>query len=106
MNTTLRWYWFSSPQTFFGLAGKMIPVFAALALGLAAIGLYIAFLVVPTTYDYPELTAAALFEAAKSYGELKQVDQASKLLERLQREFTGTPWADAAKELHAKLKGA
>ena len=41
-------FWFSSPQTFFGLAGKLIPVFVALAVVLGAIGLYIAFLVAPT----------------------------------------------------------
>jgi len=64
-----------------------------------------ALLVVPTTYDYPELSAAALLEAAKAYGELKQRDQANRLLDRLQREFTGTPWAEAAKELQGKLKG-
>ncbi len=63
-----------------------------------------ALLVVPTTYDYPELTAAALLEASKAYGELKQLDQANKLLERIQREFTGTPWAEAAKELQGKFK--
>ncbi len=64
-----------------------------------------ALLVVPTTYDYPELTAAALFEASRGYVELKQLDQANRLLERLQREFGGTPWAEAAKELQGKLKG-
>lgn len=63
-----------------------------------------ALMVVPTTYDYPELSAAALLEAAKAYGELKQRDQAIRSLERLQREFTGTPWAEAAKELQEKLK--
>jgi len=63
-----------------------------------------ALLVVPTTYNYPELTAAALFEAARAHGELKQIDPATKLLERLQREFANTPWAEAAKELQAKLK--
>ena len=64
-----------------------------------------ALLVVPTTYNYPELTAAALYEAARAHGELKQIDPATKLLERLQREFTNTPWAEAAKELQGKLKG-
>ncbi len=57
-----------------------------------------AFLVVPFTYDYPELTAASLFEGAKAYEELRQFDQAIRLLDRLQRDFQGTPWADAAKE--------
>src|SRR4051812_4485319 len=39
---------FSSPQTFFPLAGKMIPFFAWTSVVLAAIGLYIAFFMAPT----------------------------------------------------------
>src|SRR6187200_2579498 len=39
---------FSSPQTFFPLAGKMIPFFAVAAAVLAAAGLYIGFFVAPT----------------------------------------------------------
>ncbi len=60
-----------------------------------------AFLVIPTTYDYPELRAAALLEAGKAYLELKQVEQANRQFERIIREFPGTMWAEAAKE---KLK--
>jgi heme exporter protein C len=41
-------YWFASPQTFYPLAGRMIPLFAALAAVLGAIGLYIGFFVAPT----------------------------------------------------------
>jgi heme exporter protein C len=41
-------FWFAAPQTFYPLAGKMVPLFAALAVVLGAIGLYIAFLVAPT----------------------------------------------------------
>jgi heme exporter protein C len=41
-------FWFASPQTFYPLAGKMVPVFAALAIVLGLIGLYIAFLLAPT----------------------------------------------------------
>jgi heme exporter protein C len=41
-------FWFSSPQTFYPLAGKLVPFFTALAVALTAIGLYIAFLVAPT----------------------------------------------------------
>jgi heme exporter protein C len=44
----LNLFWFSSPQTFYPLAGKMIPWFTVLAIALTAIGLYIAFLVAPT----------------------------------------------------------
>jgi heme exporter protein C len=39
---------FASPQRFYQLAGKMWPVFAALAALLTAIGLYIGFFVAPT----------------------------------------------------------
>ena len=41
-------FWFSSPQTFFPLAGKMTTWFFVIAAVLAAIGLYIAFFVAPT----------------------------------------------------------
>ncbi len=41
-------FWFSSPQTFFALAGKMTPWFSVLAAVLAAIGLYIGLFVAPT----------------------------------------------------------
>ena len=41
-------YWFASPQTFYPLAGRLIPWFIALATLLAVIGLYIAFVAAPT----------------------------------------------------------
>lgn len=41
-------FWFASPQTFYPLAGRMLPFFAALAIGLGLVGLYIAFLLAPT----------------------------------------------------------
>ena len=41
-------WWYSSPQTFYGLAGKLMPWFAALAAILTVIGLYIGFFVAPT----------------------------------------------------------
>ena len=42
------WFHFSSPQTFYPLAGRMQPWFAALAALLCAAGLYISFFVAPT----------------------------------------------------------
>jgi heme exporter protein C len=39
---------FAAPHVFYPIAGKMVPVFAALAAVLAAIGLYIGFFVAPT----------------------------------------------------------
>ncbi|HEX2830504.1 MAG TPA: heme ABC transporter permease [Burkholderiales bacterium] len=44
----LNAFTFASPQTFFPLAGKMVPYFAWAAAVLAAIGLYIGFFVAPT----------------------------------------------------------
>ena len=41
-------FWFASPQTFYPLAGRMVPLFGALAAVLGLVGLYIAFLVAPT----------------------------------------------------------
>lgn len=45
-----RWhfFWFSSPKTFYPLAGRLVPYFGALAAVLCAIGLYISFFVAPT----------------------------------------------------------
>jgi heme exporter protein C len=43
-----RWLWFASPATFYPLAGKMLPVFATLAVLLCAAGLYVGFFVAPT----------------------------------------------------------
>jgi heme exporter protein C len=42
------WLRYSSPQAFFPLAGRMIPVFAALAAVTGSAGVYLAFFVAPT----------------------------------------------------------
>jgi len=42
------WFYFSSPQTFYPLAGRLQPWFAALAILFCAVGLYISFFVAPT----------------------------------------------------------
>ena len=42
------WYYFSSPQSFYPLAGVLQPWFAGLAVALCAVGLYISFFVAPT----------------------------------------------------------
>lgn len=44
----INWYKYASPVSFYGLAGKLIPGFAALAVILFVIGLYIGFFVAPT----------------------------------------------------------
>ncbi|HLB13831.1 MAG TPA: heme ABC transporter permease CcmC [Burkholderiales bacterium] len=50
----VNWFRFSSPQSFYPLAGGMVPWFAAAAAVLAAIGLYIAFFVAPTDFQQGE----------------------------------------------------
>ena len=43
----VHWFKFASPQSFYGLAGKLWPWFAAVATLLAAVGLWISFFVAP-----------------------------------------------------------
>jgi heme exporter protein C len=50
----VNWFRFSSPQTFYPLAGQMVPWFAAAAAILAALGLYIGFFVAPTDFQQGE----------------------------------------------------
>ncbi len=65
-----------------------------------------ALLVVPFTYDYKEYSAVALLEAARAFTELRQNDQAARLLRRVLRDHPQTPWADAAKDRLERLKGS
>jgi tetratricopeptide (TPR) repeat protein len=64
-----------------------------------------ALLVVPFTYDYPEWSAVALCEAARTYAEFKQTDQAMKLLQRVIQDHPKSKWAEVAKERLAMLRG-
>ncbi len=50
----VNWFRFSSPQTFYPLAGRMVPWFAAAAALLGAIGLYVGFFVAPTDFQQGE----------------------------------------------------
>jgi heme exporter protein C len=50
----LNWFYYAAPNTFYPLAGKMVPWFAAAAAILAAIGLYIGFFVAPTDFQQGE----------------------------------------------------
>ena len=45
---TINWFKYSSPQTFYPLAGKLVPVFFVAAALLAVAGIYIGFFVAPT----------------------------------------------------------
>jgi heme exporter protein C len=51
----MNWFWYASPQTFYPLAGRMAPWFAALAAILCAAGLYIGFFVAPTDAQQGEV---------------------------------------------------
>lgn len=50
----INWFKFSSPATFYPLAGKLIPYFTALAVVLTVVGLYLGFFVAPTDYKQGE----------------------------------------------------
>ncbi len=64
-----------------------------------------AFLVVPYTYDYPELANAAALEAARAFEEDKKPDLAAKLLNKLIKDNPAeSEWHKAAKERLGKLK--
>lgn len=65
-----------------------------------------ALLVVPFTYDYPELSAVALLEAARAFAEQKQGEQAVRLLERVIRDHPNTRWAEAARDRLEGLREA
>ena len=45
------WFKYASPQRFFPLAGKLIPIFAVIGTVLCVIGLYIGFFVAPTDWQ-------------------------------------------------------
>jgi len=48
MSSSVKWYWFASPQTFYPLAGRIALACAVGAAALAAAGLYVSFFVAPT----------------------------------------------------------
>jgi heme exporter protein C len=50
----VNWFKFSSPASFYPLAGRLIPWFTALAVVLIAVGLYMSFAVAPTDYKQGE----------------------------------------------------
>ncbi len=61
-------------------------------------------LIVPYTYDYPELSATALCEAARALAEDKKPEQAEKLLRKVIKEYPASPWAKVAQERLTKLE--
>ena len=54
-NSTVRWFWFASPQTFFPLAGSIARWCWAAAALLALAGLYVGMVVAPTDAQQGEV---------------------------------------------------
>ena len=54
-NSTVRWFWFASPQTFFPLAGTIARWCALGAAVLAVAGLYVGLVVAPTDAQQGEV---------------------------------------------------
>ena len=50
----INWFKYSSPASFYSLAGKMIPLFVAAAVILLIMGLYVGFFVAPTDFQQGE----------------------------------------------------
>lgn len=50
----INWFKYSSPASFYSLAGKMIPIFVFVAFILLAAGLYVGFFVAPTDFQQGE----------------------------------------------------
>ena len=50
----INWFKYSSPASFYFLAGKMIPFFSIAAVVLSPVGLYIGFFMAPTDFQQGE----------------------------------------------------
>jgi TolA-binding protein len=59
---------------------------------------------IPSTFDYPQVNAQALVEAARAHAENKQKDAAIKLLETVLRDYAETDSAETAKKRLEELK--
>ncbi|HJZ94076.1 MAG TPA: tetratricopeptide repeat protein [Gemmataceae bacterium] len=62
-----------------------------------------ALLIVPYTFDYPDLSASALCEAARALVEDKKPEQAERLLKKVIKDYASSPFAKAARERLEKL---
>jgi TolA-binding protein len=61
-------------------------------------------LVVPYTFDYPEISATALCEAARALSEDKKPEQAERLLRKVVKDYPTSEWAKIAQDRLTKLK--
>jgi tetratricopeptide (TPR) repeat protein len=62
-----------------------------------------ALLIVPYTFDYPEISATALCEAARALVDDKKPEQAERLLKKVVKEHPTSEWAKVAQERLEKL---
>ncbi len=53
-SSSIQWFHYAAPQTFYGLAGKAWPWFAVLATLFAVVGLWLGFAVAPTDFQQGE----------------------------------------------------
>ncbi len=67
MFSLINWFRFASPQTFYPLAGRMMPWFFGVAAGLAAAGLYIGFFVAPTDAQQGQVYRVIFIHVAASW---------------------------------------
>jgi tetratricopeptide (TPR) repeat protein len=61
-------------------------------------------LIVPYTFEFPELSATALCEAARALTEDKKPEQAERLLRKVIKDHPTSQWAKVAQERLEKLK--
>jgi TolA-binding protein len=62
------------------------------------------FMTVYCTFDFPELTAASLTEAARALTEDKKAEQAERLLQRVIKDHPQSEWAKVAQKRLEDLK--
>jgi tetratricopeptide (TPR) repeat protein len=63
-----------------------------------------ALLIVPYTFDYSDLSATALCEAARALVEDKKPEQAERLLRKVVKDYPTSEWAKVAQQRLEKLK--
>jgi TolA-binding protein len=63
-----------------------------------------ALIAVPLTYDYPDCTAAAWYQAARAHSEIKQPQEATRLWTQVVKNYPTTSWALLAQQRLAEVK--
>ena len=63
-----------------------------------------ALLIVPLTYDYPDISAAAFYQAAQAWLDSQKKQEAVTLLNRVVKEYPATAWASLAQKRLSEIK--